>query len=62
MLRVQCDGCGHLLEESEMKSGIMINASTIDDLSADEHIFYLCGKCTKQFNEYFIKNKIGYKK
>lgn len=44
-----------------MKDGTRINISSLDDLSADEHIFYLCGKCTKQFNEYFIKNKIGYR-
>ena len=61
MLRVQCDRCGHLLEENEMKNGIMINAISLDNFD-NKQVFYLCGKCTKQFNEYFIKNKIGYKK
>lgn len=58
MLIVKCDRCGHIIENDEY--------TTVINVQDKEHNIglqlHLCRGCTRQFNEYFMKNRIGYTK
>ena len=58
MIRIQCDRCGHILENSEYET--ILNIQCKED-NINKYV-QLCMNCTRQFNEYFMKNKIGYRK
>ena len=60
MLRVECDRCGHILENYEYETETVLNIQCKKN-NIDRNI-YLCMHCAIQFNEYFMKNKIGYRK
>lgn len=58
MYKVKCDKCGHMLENNEDETDINIRCK---ENNIDRNV-QLCAACTRQFNEHFMKNKIGYRK
>ena len=55
MLIVKCDRCGHILENYEYETILNIRCK---ENNIDRNV-YLCMRCAIQFNEHFMKNKIG---
>ena len=58
MYKVKCDRCGHMLENNEYVTDINIRCK---ENNIDRNV-QLCMTCAGQFNEHFMKNKIGYRK
>lgn len=56
--KVKCDRCGHILENYEYETDINIRCKE-NNIDRDVR---LCMTCARQFNEHFMKNKIGYRK
>lgn len=56
--KVKCDRCGHILKNNEYETVINVRCK---ENNIDRNV-RLCMVCARQFNEHFMKNKIGYRK
>lgn len=56
--KVKCDRCSHILKNNEYEMVINIRCK---ENNIDRSV-QLCMVCARQFNEHFMKNKIGYRK
>ena len=56
--KVKCDRCGHILKNNEYETVINVRCK---ENNIDRNV-QLCMVCARQFNEHFMKNKIGYRK